>query len=48
MLRIIYIDSIKEVNGKDLNLELATMLEYQNTKTFLLKDIQKIGLKAFL
>ena len=33
---------------KILNLKLVIMLEYQNTKTFLLKDILQIGLKKFL
>ena len=30
------------------NLKLVIMLEYQNKKTFLLKDILQIGLKKFL
>ena len=30
---------------KTLNLKLVIMLEYQNTKTFLIKDILRIGLK---
>ena len=30
---------------KILNLKLVIVLEYQNTKTFLLKDILQIGLK---
>ena len=42
------IDSIKEVNIKILNLKLVIMLEYQNTKTFLLKDILQISLKKLL
>ena len=42
------IDSIKEVNIKILNLKLVIMLEYQNTKTFLLKDILQIGLNRLL
>ena len=33
---------------KILNLKLVIMLEYQNKKTFLLKDILQIGLKKFL
>ena len=33
---------------KILNLKLVTMLEFQNTKTFLLKDILQIGQKKFL
>ena len=43
-----YIDSIKEVIIKILNVKLVIMLEYQNTKTFLLKDILQISLKKFL
>ena len=31
-----------------LNLKLVIVSEYQNTKTFLLKDILKIGQKKFL
>ena len=31
-----------------LDLNLVTMLEFQNIKTFLLKDILQIGLKKFL
>ena len=33
---------------KILNLKLVIMSEYQNTKTFLLKDTLKIGQKKFL
>ena len=33
---------------KTLNLKLVTMLESQNIKTFLLKDILQIGQKKFL
>ena len=33
-----YIDSSKEVNDKDPTFKVRIMLEYQNTKTFLLKD----------
>ena len=43
-----YIDSIKEVIIKILNVKLVIMLEYQNTKTFLLKDILQISLKKLL
>ena len=43
-----YIDSIKKIMIKIVNLKLVIMLEYQNTKTFLLKDILQIGLKKFL
>ena len=31
-----------------LNFKLVLMLEFQNTKTFFLKDILKIGQKIFL
>ena len=43
-----YIDSGKEVNIKILYFKLVIMLEYQNTKTFLLKDILQTDLKKFL
>ena len=43
-----YIDSIKKIMIKIVNLKLVIMLEYQNRKTFLLKDILQIGLKKFL
>ena len=43
-----YIDYIKEVNDKDPKLKFVIMLQYQNTKTFLVKDILQIGLKKFL
>ena len=33
---------------KNLNLKLVNMLEFQNTKTFFLKDTLKIGQKTFL
>ena len=42
------IDSVKEVIIKILNLKLVIMLEYQNTKTFLLKGIVQTDLKKFL
>ena len=35
-------------NKKILNLKLVTMLEFQNIKTILLKDILQIGQKKFL
>ena len=35
-------------NEKILNLKLVKMLEFQNIKTFLLKDIPQIGQKKFL
>ena len=43
MLNIMKIHQIKKV----LNLKLVTMLEFQNIKTFLLKDILQIGQKNF-
>ena len=43
-----YIDSVKEAIIKILNLKLVIMLEYQNTKTYLLKDIVQTDLKKFL
>ena len=39
---------IKMLMIKILNLKLVIMLEYENTKTFLLKDILQIGLKNVL
>ena len=42
-----YIDSIEEVNVKIPNLKLVIMLEYQNTKPILLKDVLQTGLKRF-
>ena len=44
MLNIMKIHQIKKI----LNLKLVTMLEFQNIKTFLLKDILQIGQKKFL
>ena len=35
-------------NKKILNLKLVTMLEFQNTKTFLLKDMLQTDRKKFL
>ena len=43
-----YHRTIKAVNVKNLNLKLVIMLENQNTKTFLLKDILQVGLNTFL
>ena len=43
-----YTDFDRKVNDKILNSKLVIMLEYQNTKIFLLKDILQIGLKKFL
>ena len=38
----------EDFNKKILNLKLVTMLEFQNIKTFLLKDTLQIGQKKFL
>ena len=38
----------EDFNKKILNKKLAIMLEFQNTKTFLLKDMLQIGQKKFL
>ena len=44
-----YINFKEEANDKDhLNLRLVIMYEFQNIKTFLLKDIHQIGQKKFL
>ena len=43
-----YIDSSKEINGKNPNLKLVILLEYQNIKTILQRVILQIGLKKFL
>ena len=45
-----YNENIMELhsNKKILNLKLVTIFEFQNTKTFLLKDILQIGKKKFL
>ena len=43
-----YIDYKKEVIKKTLNLKLVILLEFQNIKIFLLKDILQIGQKKFL
>ena len=42
-----YVESNKNAFNK-VSMELVTMLEFQNIKTFLLKDILQIGLKKFL
>ena len=39
---------VKKLTIKILNLKLVIMLEYPNTKKYLLKDILQIGLKKFL
>ena len=43
-----YAEYNEDFNKKVLNLKLVTMLEFQNTKTFLLKDMLRIGRKRFL
>ena len=43
-----YIDFEKEVNNKIQKLKLVIMLEFLNTKIFLLKDTHQIGLKKLL
>ena len=43
-----YAEYNEHPNKKILNLKLVTMLEFQNIKTFLLKNILQIGQKKFL
>ena len=43
-----YAEYNEDFNKKILNLKLVTMLEFQNIKSFLLKDILQIGQKKFL
>ena len=43
-----HIDFKKEANIKILNLKLASMSEFLNTKIFSLKDTPQTGLKKFL
>ena len=45
---ILMLNKMKILIKKILNLKLVTMLEFQNTKTFLLKDMLQIGQKKFL
>ena len=45
---ILMLNTMKILIKKILNLKLVTMLEFQNTKTFLLKDVLQIGRKKFL
>ena len=45
---IVMLNTMKIKMKKILNLNLVTMLEFQNIKTFLLKDILQIGQKKFL
>ena len=42
------LNKMKILMKKILNLKLVIVSEYQNTKTFLLKDILKTGPKTFL
>ena len=48
ILIIHILNILKKLMIKILNLKLVIILQYQNTKTFLLKDILQIGLKKFL
>ena len=43
-----YQSPLKKLMIKILHLKLVIMSEYQNTRTFLLKEILQIGLKKFL
>ena len=43
-----YAEQNENFNKKILNLKLVIMLEFQNIKTFLLKDMLQIGQKKFL
>ena len=45
---ILMLNTMKILTKNILNLKLVTMLEFQNTKTFLLKDMLRIGRKRFL
>ena len=45
---ILMLSTVKVLIKKIPNLKLVIVSEYQNTKTFLLKDIPKIGLQKFL
>ena len=38
----------EDFNKKDPNLKLVAMLEFQNTKSFLVKNTRQIGQKKFL
>ena len=44
---ILMLNTMKILIKKILNLKLVTMLEFQNIKTFLLKDTLQIGQKKF-
>ena len=43
-----YANKMKILIKKILNLKLVNMLDFQNAKTFLLKDMLQIGWKKFL
>ena len=43
-----YAEYDEHPNKKSLNLKMVIMLEFQNIKTFLLKDVLQIGQKKFL
>ena len=43
-----YAEYNEDFNKKGLDLKLVTTLEFQNTKTFLLKNVFQIGQKKFL
>ena len=43
-----YAEYNEDFNKKGLDLKLVTRLEFQNTKTFLLKNVFQIGQKKFL
>ena len=43
-----YAEDNEDFNKKGLDLKLVTRLEFQNTKTFLLKNVFQIGQKKFL
>ena len=45
---ILMLNTMKILTKKILNSKLVIMWEYQNTKTFLLRDASKIGQKKFL
>ena len=48
ILIIHILNILKKLMIKILNLKLVIMLQHQNTKKFLLKDILQIGLKKCL
>ena len=43
-----YINADIEINNKDPKFKVGDRIEYQNTKTFLLKVTHQIGLKKYL